>query len=451
MNNKCDIMKNFRTIFMTLSLIGLLSLPTAGAAQSYFSLVLPQDFGPSSARFVSQGATGVANSAGYVNLWTNPAMLGYGAQNNAVMVSSTLRRFKEDRSFTAIDMFEDKVTDNVYASNRNWYPDASGGLVLSRENIHLSTSYAPVWDMRYDYKEEVRSSLPSGVYNRDPVAGYHVINREGQIYAASLGASAKIGEKWAVGVAYHTLLGQGLHDEYSVSVLREDPALSAQSDTAFTSDIEFDNTPGLFTIGLAYDINWRFRVGANFRSGTEITQQGLVSVPGMLNRVALPTYLQSNAPQTVTTKLPGRLSLGIRGKMKNPIATTAQFEAHYTDWTQYEVTYADMPDSVNTLPENFRETWEFHVGVEHIILDKVPFRFGFIYSESPLGREFEQTAFTAGGSYKWGNVTLDIGAIFNAVNYNYVDIFPATASASSRLENVNESNARVTFTLSYTL
>lgn len=444
-------MKNFRTILLTLSFIGMIAIPLAGAAQSYFSLVLPQDFGPVNAKYISQGKTGVANSAGYVNLWTNPAMLTADDDKTGVQVSSSLRRFQENRSFPAIDMFEDKVTDNMYASTGQWYPHISAGVSQGVGGLRFGASFAPVWDMRYDYKEEVRSSLSSGVYNRDPVAGYHQINREGQIYAASLGGAFGIGEKISLGAGYHLLMAQGLSDEYSINVIREDPALASAQDTAFASDIELDGTPGLFTLGLTYDLNWRWRIGANYRSGAEITQTGLVTLPGTLNRVALPEYLRTAGTHTVTTQLPGTIALGVQGTLENPIASTAQFEVHYTDWTQFESTSAELPDSVGSLVQNLQETWEFHVGVEHIILNKAPVRFGFIYAESPLGREFEQTKFTLGGSYLLGNFTLDIGAIFQSLTYNYVDIFPATGGDANRLETVDESNAQVTFTLSYAL
>ncbi|MCF7804142.1 MAG: outer membrane protein transport protein [Candidatus Marinimicrobia bacterium] len=445
-------MKNLRTTITAIAVIGMIITPGIGSAQSYFSLILPQEFGPETAGYVSQGATGVANSVGYVNLWTNPAALVAGEANYNVSVSSTLRRFTEDRSFPAVDLFEDKVTDNMYASNGRWYPGYAGGAVANFGGFSVASSYTPVWDMRYNYREEVRSSLGSGVYNRDPVAGYHNIDRNGQIYAASLGGNVSLVEKLSVGVAYHLLMADDLSNEYSVNVLREDdPALSAASDTAFASDIGLDGTPGLLTAGLAYDINWRFRVGLNYRSGVTLTQTGLASVPGFLNRVALPEYERSAELQTIETQIPGKIALGIRGKMQNPIATSAQVEVHYTDWSNYQVTYVGAPDSANTMPENFQETLEYHLGVEHLLLGKIPFRFGFIYAESPLGREFEQTKFTIGGSYLWGNVTLDFGAIFNSVTYDYVDIFPADAETGTTLESVNESNVRATFTLSYAL
>ena len=66
----------------------------------------------------------------------------------------------------------------------------------------VSISDGLFWDFRYDYNEEVRASLGPGVYNRDPVAGYHVVNVEGAIRSFELGLSTSIGDKAKVGLIF---------------------------------------------------------------------------------------------------------------------------------------------------------------------------------------------------------------------------------------------------------
>ena len=66
----------------------------------------------------------------------------------------------------------------------------------------VSISDGLFWDFRYDYNEEVRASLGPGVYNRDPVAGYHVVNVEGAIRSFELGLSTIIGNKAKVGLIF---------------------------------------------------------------------------------------------------------------------------------------------------------------------------------------------------------------------------------------------------------
>ena len=83
-------------------------------------------------------------------------------------------------------MFDDVVTQNVYSLNRPAFTSLSwslSGSLNEKFNIPVSFSLsdAPIWDFRYDYNEEVRASLGPGVYNRDPVVGYHLINVDGSI------------------------------------------------------------------------------------------------------------------------------------------------------------------------------------------------------------------------------------------------------------------------------
>ena len=88
-------------------------------------------------------------------------------------------------------------------------------------------------------------------------------------------------------------------------------------------------------------------------------------------------------------------------------------------------------------------------GVEHWILNKTPFRFGFVYSESPLGSEFEITKVSIGSGWVYDNISIDVAAIFGSIEYMYTDLFVPLSQESSVLERVNESNAVLKATIKY--
>ena len=89
------------------------------------------------------------------------------------------------------------------------------------------------------------------------------------------------------------------------------------------------------------------------------------------------------------------------------------------------------------------------VGVEHIILGKTPLRFGFIYSDSPLGGEFEITKVTIGSGWVYNNISVDVVAVFGSVDYRYRDLFPSISQENLSLDRIDEKNTVLKATFNY--
>ena len=87
--------------------------------------------------------------------------------------------------------------------------------------------------------------------------------------------------------------------------------------------------------------------------------------------------------------------------------------------------------------------------MEHIILGKTPLRFGFLFSESPLGEEFEITKFSIGSGFVFDNLSVDVSAIFGANDYRYQDLFQTAAEENSFLDRVDESSTVIKATVKY--
>ena len=104
---------------------------------------------------------------------------------------------------------------------------------------------------------------------------------------------------------------------------------------------------------------------------------------------------------------------------------------------------------IDTVDFKYQSTVGISFGVEHWILNKTPFRFGFIYSESPLGDEFEITNVSIGSGWVYNNLSIDIAALFGSVEYMYTDLFTSQGLTASDLERVHESNAVIKATLTY--
>lgn len=435
--------------------VSLILTITMSYTQSYFSLIFPQGTEVRSAKSLSMGWTGTASSIGIDNVWTNPALLE--TQNRfSVSLNGYLRRIEEKRAYPVMDMFDDVVVNNTYAANRNWDTDAAGGLVIALpKQLTLGLGQSVFWDITYDYAEEVRGSLPSGTYNRDPLRGYHEINRSGKIMSTDAGLNVSMLPMFKFGLGVHLLRDKNIQDRYGVTVLDPDEALA--SDTTFIreSQVSLDEKPIIYTLGAAFTPKKGLTLGFTYRTEVEIALQNLWSLPCLDETTLLPGYQDLTTltePGSVRTTLPETFSIGIETTLKNPIATKAVLELQYTDWTDYkqEVFTVDA-EGVSTNPNLFQETWEIRGGIEHVFQNKLPFRFGFIYSESPLGQEFETTKITAGGAYRWGKAVFDYGVIIGSVQYRYLDLFKAVSEEIEYLDQVKESNVITTFSLTYEL
>ena len=166
--------------------------------QGYFSTFFPVNNFSMDARSMAMGGANFGSMQ-------NPAFGSFG-KPFYVSFDISRRSYTEKRSFPVIDMFDDVVTQNVYVLNRPAFSSVSWafGNDLTKYfklPISLSISGSPFWDMRYEYSEEVRASLGPGVYNRDPVVGYHLVNIGGMIQSLKFGIATKIGSKVRIGLS----------------------------------------------------------------------------------------------------------------------------------------------------------------------------------------------------------------------------------------------------------
>jgi hypothetical protein len=105
--------------------------------------------------------------------------------------------------------------------------------------------------------------------------------------------------------------------------------------------------------------------------------------------------------------------------------------------------------STDTSIHNYQSTIGLSIGVDHLILGKTPLRFGFIYSESPFGEEFEITKVTLGSGWVYNDISLDVVAVFGSVDYRYEDLFPSTAQENLSLDRIDEKNTVLKATINY--
>ena len=419
-------------------------LVTMCSGQQYFSPLIPNNYFTSSAADLAKGAI-------FSGPFSDNIFKSYG-QNFNLQIHLIRNSFAERRSFPVIDMFDDVVTQNVYALNRPAFTSLSWSLSADLNKkygmpILVSVSDALFWDFRYEYNEEVRASLGPGVYNRDPVAGYHLLNIDGTIRSFELGLSTKIGKKAKVGFIFENFYEDDILYTKGVNVFDQDEALSSDTTNIRTIDLSVESTSRI-TFGSTYNLKENISLGFNYKPKLEMNffSDGLIPIKD--ERTQLPGFVFSDSASSYTVNLPSEINIGFSLQVNNPTETYIHGGFVFKDWDKndrYEVVHS----TIDTVIFNYQSTLGFSIGVEHIILGKTPLRFGFVFSESPLGEEFEITKFSIGSGFAFENLNVDVSAVFGANDYRYQDLFQTASQEDSFLDKVDESSAVIKATISY--
>jgi hypothetical protein len=418
----------------------IFALQSSMIGQHYFSTVLPADLLSSDARTLSMG------------YGMNPLFQQSAEHPFRLRIDFDARSMTETRSFPIIDMFDDVVTDNVYVINRlmtystPWTLSAD----LSKwihQPVSVSITQSPFWDFRYNYKEEVRASLGPGVYNRDPVAGYHIFRMDGIIQSTQFDVAIHPISFFNIGMSFESFTGQDLFQQKGVKVLLTDDALASDSTNIMEYDLNLDNT-NRWTLGLDVILANSIMLGFSMKSAVGFLFKTDGYVPVLDERTQLPGLTKADTLSSYMISLPSEFSLMFSSRLNNKIKSFANGRVTYSDWSQ---TDEIMVKGVSTDTVNFhyQSTWSIHLGVEHWVLNQTPFRFGFTYSDSPLGDNFEQTMITLGTGWTYEHFTLDIGTAFGRVEYRYSDLFVPTGQDADNLEEVKESVLSVKASLTY--
>jgi long-chain fatty acid transport protein len=143
----------------------------------------------------------------------------------------------------------------------------------------------------------------------------------------------------------------------------------------------------------------------------------------------IPTALSAQFPNqafTSTIKLPSTLSVGITNRVNSK--TILSFEFNFTGWSSYDslnfnFENAGTPDS--KAGRRYEDAMAFRVGTEYNHSEKVTFRLGAFFDETPVRDEFvspdlpdgNRLGLTAGASYKLSDhFELDAAYMFEKVS-----------------------------------
>jgi len=429
--------------FMKIILIACLIIsPVFG--QSYFK---GMGFKQSTVYDGRSGGMGLARTALSQGAWSlsgNPAQLRSvdGLQVSAGMI---LDQISEERSIEAIDQFNDVVTKNIYAANTHAFRKYALSAAYGSGNYVVGFTTVPIMDVSYKYREEIRNSLSSSYYNRDPLAGYHTMDMQGQVMAHHFGGSASFG-KFSLGAGMVTYGTDELTYDRSVSVIESDDALASDTSFADLSTLTLSESGIGYLVGLSYELNNDFSIHYTMDKQGDLTIESSAWIPLADSSKRYPEYLSldSSAAFTIETPVAHRFGIAFSPGQKNKTIAVFELELHKAQ----TITYSREIGGASSFDYDLMDSRIIHVGLEHWASPTLPVRMGYSYEESPMDRSLSLTRFTVGGSILYGPFRVDLAGQMASLGYVYPDIFPA-AGATALSESVNESVLSLFATATY--
>lgn len=378
------------------------------------------DLGPGSAVFQGSARCGgmgeitLLCEKGPMAVALNPANLALLERPEATF-SYGFHSLEEDWSFPAYDSFDALLGYNTYSANSNLYHDGSlafaSGCLPQTKGVCLGVAFVPVYDFRYDFHEEIRDRS-SGSVPSDKVIADDFIEGDGDIRSFSLGAAWSMDDRLALGLSMDYLFGD--YDLTARIFWVDETKIPFEGGSRETSDtFSASKLSGMrLRFGGTYEVTERVMVAGTFTSGCELdgdfqwnSEDGLLGfLPGAAGRGG-----------EHKVEYPAAYSLGFTFRPRNELLTVVEGNMKFTQWSDFR----------SGVFENLvlDDTFEWHIGVEHVFYSGRPLRFGFLYRPSPIDDETSEAAVTAGSAIMVSGFEIGFSGKVGWREYRHPDLF----------------------------
>lgn len=267
----------------------------------------------------------------------------------------------ERRTKMLYDQFDNTVGEVAIAENLLTTGKlGTSGFVYPIKLLNLGLSIRPQYIFDYRFYQEFRDDFYAKIGEKE-------IKLSGAVYKTSFFVSKNFDRKIGVGAGINYFFGRRkfwYHD--SIVYIRQ---LSAET-TSSPKGVGFN-------LGIAFVPKPRLLIHLDYQSKTVLKNR---------------TEVQNQVNQ----KYPDVLSWGINYLASGEIPTQIGLNGQYTNW--------------KCIQANFSRTVEMGIGVEHIFLNGVAFRYGFRLEPSFIPPIVHQGAVCFGWGFEVGTMRFDIGA-----------------------------------------
>ena len=357
----------------------------------------------------------------------NPANItglknGFGFQG-----SGNLFIDSDSRSLPMYNSFDAYCGDAVYANNVNLFADFATGIyykkAISDFELAASLQYRPQVSFKANYLEQVRNDRNSDDNEYPPTIAKNSIESKGGIDAIVFQTAFKYKNIGSFGLEVAQLSGDS---EMERSVIwtpeAQDIMNDTLNDTMNTLEREFSAIQ--FKVGANIHVSPRFDLGISFTPKVELDVTGNKDGVDVKDVVFVYTKFDSTGTPSESLTyaqyiLPMNTRLGFSYKPRNIMRTVMNCDVEYFKWSDTNPLY---DDAIN-----------YYIGVEHVLTNSIPFRFGFNYITNyglyeDLGfvfaNEITTPTFTAGTGFTFlEKFTFDISVEYSNRQYEILDLF----------------------------
>ena len=320
-------------------------------------------------RSFSMGGSGTYNGLRPFAITTNPANLTLIKKMLAAQATLNLTRAQEDRAVPLYNSFDAYLDDAVIASNANTYDDyagvALGTLPIGNMRVGLGVYNKPLISFDGNFTEQIRNNrgTDNDTYPElvaiNSIENTGLLNQMGGVGSFGIQLSPVIDLN--VGVDFSLLSGD---IEQMKSIRWSQWAIDTVGagvlpDSTYTNEFSLDGSQ--LKAGLAMQIGPRLGIGATYTMKSTLDRSGT-------SRAQKDAYLgHAVADELVTYDddyiLPSEIRIGFSYQPRNVVRTWFNMDIERVQWTE--------------LSDQYEDTYNLYVGVEHHIENRIPFRFGF--------------------------------------------------------------------------
>jgi hypothetical protein len=412
-------MKKIFTILIIITLAGsftiLIIITLAGSLFSYSLLERETGnyTGSLDPRSIAMGSASVAGGNRLLDTIINPGNLPLMQNKLGVQFYGGIITNFDDRSLPMYNSFDAYCGDATYVSNVHPFEQLAGGVYykhkLSNFDIAASFIYHPYIDFTSDYLEEVRNNANSDLNSYPPIIAKNYIEGEGSINAFSVVTAAKYKEIATFGIRFSKLMGDAnlkrriIWSDYSIE------EIETLTDT--TNTLERDFEAFQVQIGTVFNVDKRLSLGLSVTPSIDFDVTGTKDGIDLEDTDSL-TYAEYSAPL--------KFRAGLNYKPRNIMRTNFNLDVEFVQWSELNKLYDDA--------------YNFYIGVEHCLKNKIPIRIGFNYQTSyylndhsglVFADKVTMPAFTAGTGFTFlENFIFDIAVEYANRQYETLDLFP---------------------------
>jgi long-chain fatty acid transport protein len=177
-----------------------------------------------------------------------------------------------------------------------------------------------------------------------------------------------------------------------------------------------------YNLGALMKLSDSTRIGAAYRSTIKYTLTGTVAFTGVPAAMAASPTLK-NGDVTLPITMPDSLSLSGVHKLSDSYEVMA--DATWTGWSVFQQLKIDRTSGANvqTVQENWKDTWRVSVGASHHYNEKLTVRTGIAFDQAPVSNTYrtaripdnDRTWLSLGGQYKMSAASV--------IDFGYAHLF----------------------------